>query len=135
MPNQLLEVEMLKRHWFSLVLTCILCKNHCFYPSKQCCFWKLMNNYKNGNIHGLGGEPPIWPGQASQGSQPASQSASVASQAQPAKRGRWMASQSALQPAMDPIVDYMDPLIDFMDPLIDFMDPHTDLLKLTWIPL
>ena len=49
-----------------------------------------------------------------------SQSASVASQAQPAKRGRWMGSQSALHPAIDPCVDYMDPLIDYIDPLIDF---------------
>ena len=41
-----------------------------------------------------------------------SQSASVASQAQPAKRGRWMGSQSALHPAINPCVDYMDNLIN-----------------------
>ena len=47
------------------------------------------------------------------------QSASVASQAQPAKRGRWMGSQSALHPAIDPCVDYMDPRIDLVEPLIN----------------
>ena len=58
-------------------------------------------------------EIPIWLGSHGLGEgEASSQSASVGSQAQPTNRRRWMASQSAFQPAMDPCVDYLDHLID-----------------------